>query len=428
MKKYDLIVIGGGFSGVAAAIAAAREGVKVLLIEKNNSLGGAVSNCLVNPFMKYKVRIPKKDGTFANIPINSGIFASILRRLKKMDGYRPDGVFGANDLVFNEEYVKFICEELCEESEVEVLFQTILTDAKVENGRIIYIKVFNKNGFIRLYADYFIDASGDADLSFFAGVPCRLGRESDHLCQPMTLCFRLGNVDMEKFRTEKKLINPLYKKFQRAGQIKNPRENVLIFNHIAPGVLHFNTTRIIKRNPVDTGDITIAQIEARRQVFEMYNFLKENFSAFQNAVLLMTAPEIGIRESRKIWGEYTLTKEDIISYRRFEDAIACGAYEIDIHSPEGTGTEIVYLDPARYYTIPYRCMLPKTVDNLLVAGRCISSTQEAQSAIRILPIVCNIGEAAGAAIAVCCINKCDVKQADIKSIQIKLESRGARCR
>lgn len=428
-QKWNAVVIGGGLSGVAAAVAAAREGLSVLLIEKNGSLGGAVGNCLINPFMNYKISVQKPDGTTEKEILNRGLFLEILNRLTRLGGRRVERVFRDKSGVFNEEYVKFIAETLCIENNVCFLYQTILTGVRVDEGVVRSVTVYNKNGFTDIAADYFVDASGDAILSHLAGVPCRLGRNGDGLCQPMTLCFRLANVDMNLFVKEHELINPLYARFRAENKITNPRENVLIFRHVAPGILHFNTTRVIKKNPVDTAQLTEAQVEARRQVFEMYDFLTENFDCFKDAVLLMTAAEIGIRESRKIVGEYTICKEDILSYTIFDDSIACGAYEIDIHSPDGTGTQLHYLDADKYYTIPYRSLIPTTLKNVLVAGRCISSTHEAQSAYRVLPIVCNIGEAAGTAVAVAYkTSAADVRNADITAIQALLAANGARYR
>lgn len=426
MKNYDVITVGGGFAGVAAAIAAAREGANVLLVERNCMLGGAASNCLINPFMRSYTTVQTKNST-CEVPLNKGIFALLLARLKQMGGLKRDTSFIAKDYVFNEEYVKFIFENMCKENGVNLLYKTVMTDVNVDDGFVKSIRVFNKSGFSDLSANFYIDATGDADLAYAAGAECKLGRDGDEMCQPMTLCFRLCNVDMEAYRREKSSINPLYNKFRAQGKIKNPRENVLIFDHFADGILHFNTTRAVKLNPVNAEDITKAQIETREQVFEMFYFLRENFSAFKNAELLMTAPEVGVRESRKIVGEYTLTKDDIIGCKHFLDSIAVGAYEIDIHSPDGTGTELVYLKPDQYYTIPYRSLIPKTLKNVLVAGRCISATQEAQSSIRIMPVVCNIGEGAGVAIGKCVGHGCkDVRDVNVLETQVALRARGGR--
>lgn len=426
MKKYDVIVIGGGFSGTAAAIAAAREGVSVLLVEKHNCLGGAASQCLINPFMKFHIRKKDEQGNVTGTEqLNEGIFEEILSRMRKMGGVDFSDIY---NVTFNVEHLKFILENLCEENGVEVLYGTQVISVKVRGGKLRRIRVFNHNGIYDLSARYFVDCTGDAEVAYMSGVPCRLGRDGDQLCQPMTLCFWLSNVNMEKFREERASINPKYKEFQQRGAIKNPRENVLIFHHIAPNTLHFNTTRVTGLNPVDANDVTKAQFIARKQVFEMYGFLKENFSCFKDSVLLMTAPEIGVRESRMIDGDYLYTQDDILSYKKFEDSVACGCYEIDIHNPAGTGTHLIYLDPTKYYTIPYRSLIPKKLKNMLVAGRCISSTHEAQSAYRIMPIVCNIGEGAGIAIACAAKHKTDTRSVDISEVHSIMDRRGARYR
>ena len=154
----------------------------------------------------------------------------------------------------------------------------------------------------------------------------------------MTLCFRVAGVDMKAFEKSCDTINPLYQQFRQEGKIKNPRENVLVFRHIVDGVLHFNSTRIIRKNPVSGEEKTQAELEAREQVFELFHFFKENIDGFQNSQLLSTAMEIGVRESRMIEGEYVLTQEDLMACTKFEDGVVCCNYDIDIHNPEGSGT------------------------------------------------------------------------------------------
>jgi hypothetical protein len=182
---------------------------------------------------------------------------------------------------------------------------------------------------------------------------------------------------------------------------------------------------VVKRNPVDAFDLTKAEIEAREQVFELFEFMKNNIDGFQNAQLLMTASAIGVRESRMIDGEYVLTADDLVSCRKFEDSIAVGNYDIDIHNPEGSGTSHYYFPEEQYYSIPYRSLIPKNVDNLLVAGRCISATHEAQASIRIMPIVCCLGEAAGEAVSIASENKISVREVDITRLREKLIKSGA---
>lgn len=190
-------------------------------------------------------------------------------------------------------------------------------------------------------------------------------------------------------------------------------------------MLHFNSTRIVRKNPVDAFDITAAEIEAREQVFELYHFLKDNIDGFQNAELVMTAMQTGARESRMIDGDYVLTGSDLVSCARFEDAIAAGNYDIDIHNPEGSGTSHYYFPEGQYYTIPYRSLIPKGTENLLAAGRCISSTHEAQASYRIMPICSTLGQAAGTAAALASRRRTGVRDIPVRDLQRLLKEDGA---
>jgi len=251
-----------------------------------------------------------------------------------------------------------------------------------------------------------------------------LGRESDNLCQPMTLCFRLGNVDVEKFWATKKQMNEEYKEALERGEFINPRENVLAVKMPVPNVLHLNTTRVVKLDPTNPIDVSKAEIIARKQVYEVYEFMKKHGDGLENSYLMMTAPEIGVRESRKIVGDYILTETDARNCTKFDDAIAACNYDIDIHSPDGTGTSHYYFPNGEYYTIPYRSLIPKTVNNLLVAGRCISSDHGAQASYRVMSTVCCIGEAAGTAIGLAVKNKVDVRSVDVKELQRIIKDNG----
>ena len=191
------------------------------------------------------------------------------------------------------------------------------------------------------------------------------------------------------------------------------------------GVLHFNTTRVVKHDPTDPFDVTEAEMIAREQMFEMYDFLKNNCPGFEHSQLLYSAGEIGARESRMIDGEYLLTETDLRDCVQFEDAIAAGNYDIDIHNPEGSGTSHYYFPEGTWYTIPYRSLQPRGADNLLVAGRCISSTHEAQASYRIMPIVVTLGQAAGTAVALAARDDIGVKEIDVRKLQETLVQNGA---
>ena len=413
MKKFDVAVIGGGFTGVAAAVAAARGGARVILIEKANCLGGAATNCLVNPFMPYTTEINGEK-----VALSAGIFEEInnlLRERGAMMGTR-----------FLEEDLKLVLNRLVLSAGVELLFHAYISCAqKNGDGKIESVTLATRSGEESIFADYFIDATGDAQLAFLADCPVTLGREPDHLCQPMTLCFRLGNVDVEKFMASKPRYTEAYQKALEEGSIKNPRENVLVFNNPIKNVLHFNTTRIVKHDPTNPWDVTKAEIMAREQVFEIIDFLKKHADGLENSFLMMTAAEIGVRESRMIVGDYVLTEQDCRNCVKFDDAIAACNYDIDIHNPEGTGTSHYYFPKGEYYTIPYRSLIPKNAENLLVAGRCISSDHGAQASYRIMPVVCCLGEAAGEAVALAVDEKCTVREIDVSTLQKNLKQNGA---
>ena len=423
MNEYDVIVCGGGFAGSAAALSAAREGAKVLLIEYNNCLGGAAAECLVNPFMPYWT----KDEQGKLVYLSKGIFSEICDEIRKLDAQMSGKEYVTTDAplkTFSEEYLKLVLQRMLLKAGVKLLFHTSCVGVKKEGEKITAVTVSNKNGIYDIGAKCFIDATGDADVAAMSGCPVRVGREADGLCQPMTLCFRVSNIDIPKFNTVRNDIQKLYKQYQAEGKIKNVRENILIFPTTSDNTLHFNSTRIVKHNPVDAESVTEAEILVREQVFELFLFLKQNAAGFENAVLSSTAMRIGVRESRMIDGDYVLTQDDLVGCVKFEDSISACNYDIDIHNPEGSGTSHYYFRDGTYYTIPYRCLTAKNNTNLLVTGRCISSTHEAQASYRIMPTCCTLGQAAGTAAAMAV--KCDgnVRKIDVALLRDKLTEQG----
>ena len=419
MKRYDLAVVGGGFAGFAAAVSAAREGASVILIEKGNALGGAAVNNLVTPFMPYFTTIDGKK-----YDLSRGIFTEVRTKLKE---YRDKAiaVTSLGEISFLEEDLKCILNETAIEAGVDLLFHAYLFGVNKSGEKIESVKFATVMGEIEVEADYFIDATGDAQLSFLAGCPTRLGREPDSLCQPMTLCFRVGNADVDKFFKSHKRLNEEYAKAQATGEITNPRHNVLVFKTPVKNVLHFNTTRVVKKNPTNPMEVTEAEIIARRQVYEIYDFMKKHADGLEDSFLMMTAPEIGVRESRMIEGEYVLTEKECKDCVKFADGIAACNYDIDIHNPEGSGTSHYYFGPGEYYTIPYRCLIPKGAENMLVAGRCISSDHGAQASYRIMPTVTTIGQAAGTAIALAKKAGVTTREVDVQQLRKTLTKNGA---
>lgn len=411
-EMYDVIISGGGLTGVAAALASKRNGLKdVLLIERYGFLGGMATTALVNPFISYfKSQMEYSEEN----QLVFGIFREILDRLNELGGLK-------GKTIFDTEIMKLILNRMIVETDVDILFHTyVISVNKKDNGNMIEsIRIVNKSGSSDIKGKIFIDCTGDADVAYMAGVPYKMGREEDGFSQPMTMCFRVAGVDRSKLPSRGE-INKIYSEAVSRGEITNLRENVLFFDTIQPDVIHFNTTRIVMKNATNAEELTQAELMAREQCWEMFGFLKKYISGFENSYLQLTAPQIGVRESRRIIGKYVLTEEDVLKGRKFNDSICYSAYTIDIHNPAGTGTIIKNLNKGDYYGIPYRCLLPINISNLLVAGRPISSTHEAHSSLRVMPICTAMGEAAGTAAALSIKNNIMPDTLDSKLLRQKL--------
>lgn len=411
--EYDVIVAGGGPGGIAAAVAAARNGAKTLLIERYGFLGGAGTAMMVNPWMTYSAG-PKQ------------IIYGVLQEL--IDGMSKLGMYGhpKQKTAFDPEALKYVAEHLCLDAGVELLYHTFLGGVQMDesNRYIQSIKVANKAGLIDLKAKVYVDTTGDADLAALAGANVEKGREVDSLSQPMTLNFRMANVDIERMPSREGMTE-LYIEAKKRGELKCPRENVLWFYANQDGVIHFNQTRVIMKDATDPWELTAAEIEAREQVQEFVAFLKKHVDGFEDSYLQTTAPQIGVRESRRVIGDYKLTAEELLAGCKFDDVVALGSYPVDIHNPAGEGTIIQHLKPGEWYDIPFRSLIPQKIDNLVIGGRPISATHEAHSALRVQPIAIAIGQAAGTAAAVCASEGSLPRQIDVKVIQKSLLKQGA---
>lgn len=416
--EFDVIVAGGGPSGIAAAIASAREGARTLLVERYGFLGGAGTAMMVNPWMSYRAG-------------NGGeqLIFGVLQEL--IDGMTALGMYGHPKArnAFDPEALKVVAERLCREAGVTLLYHSFLAGANMrEDGRTIRsVQLANKAGLVEIGARMYVDATGDADLSALAGAVVEKGREVDSNCQPMTLNFRMADVDTARM-PDKQEITRRYLAAKERGEVDCPREDVLWFYANQPDVIHFNTTRVILKDATDPWQLTEAEMEGRRQVQELVRFLKKEVDGFENAYLQTTAPQIGVRESRRVIGEHVLTAEELLAACKFDDAIARGAYPVDIHNPTGSGTVIRSLKPGEWYDIPLRSLIPLGIDNLLVGGRPISATHEAHSAIRVQPIAMAIGQAAGTAAALCARDGVGPRGLAAASVQDALQRQGARLR
>lgn len=421
MKHWDVIVVGGGPGGVPAAVAAARNGARVLLVERYGFLGGMATSALVLPYMKYSA-----GGKF----IVRGLFEEFLDLMEQNGAIRKKNstkevqvrlnTFNT-DLEdrahFDDEPMKHLLDRFVLDSRAELLLHTQAIGVLKEGNAIRAVRVFHKGGVEDLSADVFIDSSGDGDLAAWSGAKVEVGRGApDNACQPMTASFRMAKVDFSRLPDGKE-INLRYDEAKKSGKLTNPRENVLKFFTVHDDVMHFNSTRVVGESALDGWSLTRAEIEGRRQVEELSRFLKENIAGFENSYLMKTGAQIGIRESRRVIGKYILNADDVVKGRKFEDGVACGSYAIDIHNPAGTGTHMIYLEEGINYTIPYRCLLPEGPENLIVASRCISASHEANSSLRVMPTVWAIGQAGGTAAALAIKGK--VKPGAVKVTELR---------
>lgn len=412
----DIIVAGGGPAGVAAAVAAARLGARVTLVERYGFLGGMSTAGFVFPFMTHYA---------GDRPIIRGIWGEMRNRLAAYPyGYKASTHLGLRHFCFDLEGLKHIWLEMCLEAGVTLQLHTLIADALTDGDRVTGIVTHSKSGREELAAPVTIDATGDGDVAARAGAPFEIGRREDGLMQPMSMHFRMAGVDMARMPTREE-ISALYKRDKDAGLLHNPRENVLWFDTPHPDQVHFNTTRIVKVDGTKRDDLTAAEIEGRRQTHEMAAWLVRTVPGFEHAYLHGVAAQVGVRETRRIIGEYVVTEDELLAETIFPDAIALSAYPVDIHSPTGAGTVMKHLPFGAYYSIPYRALVPVRTDGLLVAGRPISTTHEAHSATRIQAVAAATGEAAGTAAALALRARCDVRHLDIHTLRTTLTTHGA---
>jgi hypothetical protein len=417
MREYDVLVVGGGNAGCCAAIAAARSGARTLLVERYGFLGGTATASMVGPWMTFHSGDDRIVG---------GIAEEIVERLVTLGG-SPGHIHDASDYVatitpFDPEIHKALLFEMMRESGVDLLLHAWFLDALVVRGRIALARFATVGGPREIAARRTIDATADAFVAASAGVPTQQGDARGRV-QPASLMFRLSHVDLgalsayvrqrpEQMRSSLKThertpdrltaVAGLYELWEAArarGAVTIPRELVSFFATPYADEVTVNMTRVVDVDPLDPDDLTRAEVEAREQVMQLVAFFRSDVPGFANARLAATATQIGIRESRRIVGEYTLTADDVLQARTFDDAVARSAYPIDIHNPAGSGTTTHRLPAGASYEIPYRALVPQRVDDILVAGRCISTTHEALASTRLTPTVMTLGQAAGTAAA-----------------------------
>lgn len=440
--RYDLIVAGAGPSGITAALAAARLGEKVLLVDKNPFPGGTNTASMVCPLMGF--HSGKRQ-------IIKGIAQEIIDRLKERGatlGHVNDPIGEVATITpIEPSQLRFVYFDLISrEKNIHLLLNTFVSDVGIKNGRIDNITIVNKAGTSKVSGNYFIDATGDGDLAAIAKVNYDVGRASDSLSQPMTLIFKVGNVDFKKIREYihskpeqfvceelSKIDNyvavsgyfDLVQKAKDNDDFDIPRDRVLFFEGINPNEIFVNTTRIIRKSGLNPEDLTSATLEAYKQIDILMAFFRKYVPGFEDSYVVEVANQIGVRESRRFHCIDTLRLEDIYEEKARDDSIAVCAYPIDIHDPNGSDLTWIKTSSSFAYDIPYGVMVPNKYENLLITGRCLSAEHEAQASVRITPTMMAVGQAAGTAAHLAVSSRCSFKDVDIGRMQDILRNNGA---
>lgn len=419
--EYDVVVAGGGPTGVAAALAAAKNGARTLIVEQTNALGGMMTSGLHTHLCTFKTAGggPRR--------IVAGLAQEITDRLIAENS----GAEVGSNYDYELEAMKRLLDDMMEEAGVDILYYTFVADAIVEGKAVKGIIVQNKSGRSAILARQVVDTTGDADVAAHAGAAYDQGRASDGLCQPTTLMFRIGGVDNERlneYRKTDRLLNGFCQRAIAAGTMTPFQTRLMGFWYFygRPDQLGVNFTNITRIDSTQAEDLTRATIEGRRQAQMLVDSFRQFLPGCENCYMIDTAPYLGVRESRRIRGVETLQIDDVIETRKSPDGIAKGSFFVDIHSPDKTDLfEPRYLADDSYYDIPYGCLVPETVDNLTVAGRCISATHEALGSVRVMYQCMALGQAAGTAAALCVEQGITPRQVVTEELRERLTQQGA---
>ncbi len=458
---YDVVVAGGGTSGLCAAIAAARSGARTLLIERYAFCGGNATIYL--PLLSFL----DQQGN----EVIKGIGKEIIDRVIELGGcvgHGCDPLHISYAPVDPEIFKRVVIEEL-EKAGVDVLLHSLVVDvqsvavegeldtppgpkAAGEQGggrrRITHLLIENKSGRSAVAGEWFIDGTGDGDVAYLAGATWEKGNAHGQM-QPATLMFRMSGVDIAKtrlaiaadpqrfgcdlipaehyVRTDNFIVvgmREVLEEAKAAGDFPLHNNRVIFITQPRPGEVAVNMTRVLI-DATDAEDLSRGEMQARKDVWVVEKFLREYIPGFEDAYVIDTAHRLGIRETRRIIGEYILDRDDILESRRFDDCITVASYPIDLHHPNGPDCTLEH--PKDTYDIPYRSLVPLGVANLLVVGRCISATHEAMAAIRVMPIGMALGHAGGAAAAIAFKERHkDVREVSTRALQQLLLAQGAR--
>lgn len=414
LSEVDVLVVGAGTSGCSAAVAAARRGLRVAIIDRYGFLGGTATAAMVGCLC----------GVYTCSPKTLTVIEGHLRELTDQLEARRSGYKHKHRYQLDHEVFKLVLDRWLADAGVRIHFQTQVVETIVEDGVVRGVIVENKGGRGAIRAKVVIDSSGDADVIARAGG--RFEKSPTAELQAPSLVFTMAGVDIARATaTPEAEVSRLLRVATESGEFSFNRFSGG-FSPVPPeGKVHMNITRITNVDGTDPDDLDRAYLEGRRQVDEYARFAIRHLPGFGEAYIDQIAPQLGIRETRRVIGEYVLTVDDVLGARSFPDAICRGAWPVEIHPNDGTGTTRIHLEGDSYYQIPYRCLVPVDLDGILVTGRCISTTHEAHGSTRVMGPGIATGQAAGtaAALAVCAGSR--PRTVDVAMLQAELERSGA---
>jgi len=459
LAEADVVVVGGGPGGLPAAIASARLGARTILVERFGCLGGLPTTNLVGALSGFVGSTGFKfSRTLDRVPlVLGGIPVEIIERLRMLGGVHQDDRFTWESISHDPEVFKYVADRMVEEAKVKVFLHTWAVGTVVEDGRITALITESKSGRQAILGKVFVDATGDADVAFFAGVPYTKGRSADGKTEPMGSYFKVGGVRRLSSEEFQQAVDTVIKAINEGRLFASYHGVEYRPSNLRDDELTPCLTRVAA-DATNVEDITRAEIEGRKQSWDWVQFVRKNIPGYKDAYLSQTPIQFAPRETRQIKGLYTLTGEDIYEGRKFEDGVARTSFFIDIHCPRGKvagGRTVDYwvcsrdckMDSKCYMKtrfadellpfekiffkkegdwcdIPYRSLIPVTIDNLIVSGRCISATHQAMASLRVVGPCMSIGQAAGTAAALCVDKSVAPRSLDIKLLKKTLKSAG----
>lgn len=445
--SYDIAVFGGGPSGLAAAITAARQGKKVILLEKNGYLGGNLATGLP------PLSVLDEHGN----QCIGGFCTEILDRLQKDGHCWGTRICPKHNSVSNlhADYLKVLAIEMCQEAGVDILLHLETQSVEVVNGAIKQVKLYGKCNEVTVTAKVYIDCTGDGDVAYLAGCSYEKGQPQTGVLQPPTVMFTLENVDntklfdyIEKHPEEVKFsktidqkegydaayfkaspnhifvgMTVLFDRLKKEGKLPVNRESMICINGLNPGEVYINSTRLLNVDGTDIRDLTRAELEGQTQIPKLIEIFREYVPGFENCWLSAICPNLGVRETRRFFGLCRIVAEEAIAGLVPEDSIALSGYKMDIHN--GTNCTTVFQTIDKPFGVPYGCLVSKERSNLMFAGRCASTDARVIGSTRVMSVCMAMGQAAGVGAALAVDESTIPENVDVQKIRRILLEQGA---